>query len=101
MKKILLVILAVTITLTLVACAENSNGTTKEPTNKELFEGGMEYLGTSNSVAYYRDTVTDVMYACYHCLNAGGLTEMSDPETGLPLTYTRYLELQSNGGNNK
>lgn len=46
---------------------------------------------------YYRDLVTDVIYlrAGRKVMNAGqgGLTVMLDPETGLPLTYARYLEI--------
>lgn len=46
---------------------------------------------------YYRDVATDVMYvrASRKVMNAGlgGLTVMLDPETGLPLTYTRYMEI--------
>lgn len=43
---------------------------------------------------YYRDKVTDVMYVCYLGYNRGGLVEMTDPNTGLPLTYQNYLKYQ-------
>lgn len=38
----------------------------------------------------YRDMITDVLYMGSE---EGGLEAMLDPETGLPLTYTRYMEL--------
>lgn len=99
MKKFILIVLAITMILSVTSC--NSNSENKEPSNQELFDGGLEYLGRSQDCHYYRDVVTDVMYLYYNTLKAGGITEMSDPETGLPLTYTRYLELQNNGENNK
>lgn len=48
----------------------------------------MQSVGFSGSGTYLRDEVTDVMY--YY---SNGICEMHDPETGLPLTYTRYQEL--------
>lgn len=52
-------------------------------------------------VSYYRDKVTDVLYMDVFCRSAtgyagaGGLTVMLDPDTGKPLTYTRYMEMYS------
>ena len=43
------------------------------------------------NIYYYRDLVTDVLYVSHN-----GLTPMLDPETGLPLTYTKYMELYEN-----
>lgn len=100
MKKIILIALAITMVLAVTGCNSNNNEN-REPTNQELFDGDLEYLGSSRDIDYYRDTVTDVMYLVYKSIKAAGMTEMSDPETGLPLTYTRYLELQNNGGNNR
>lgn len=95
MKKFLLMMLVITMTLTVIGCTPNDRNANQEPTNQELFDGGLECISTSKHIYYYRDIVTDVMYVrCY----SSGLTEMSDPETGLPLTYTRYLELQNNNG---
>lgn len=68
-------------------------------------EWGMEYLGqmspdggSTHSVNYYRDIKTDVMYIYFNGRaggsgGAGGPTVMYDPDTGLPLTYSRYKEL--------
>lgn len=52
-------------------------------------------------ITYYRDKVSDVLYIKVFCLShtgyagAGGLTVMLDPDTGKPLTYTRYMEMYS------
>ena len=51
----------------------------------------LEIVANSPGYIYYRDTVTDVMYMAIE--NNDGLTVMLEPDTGKPLTYTRYLEL--------
>ena len=53
---------------------------------------------SSEKFYYFRDITTDVLYL--HCSGnrAGGLVAMLDPETGLPLTYTRYMELYNHIG---
>ncbi|MBQ8245808.1 MAG: hypothetical protein IJZ42_01630 [Lachnospiraceae bacterium] len=59
----------------------------------------MELVGRSSEgrFFYYRDTVTDMMFLFCRSSTAnsqgGGLTLMLDPETGLPLTYDRYMEI--------
>lgn len=59
---------------------------------------GMTLVGTfGGRFQYYRDSVTDVMYLWCAGGNKGGLTTMLDPETGLPLTYSRYLDLAQGG----
>lgn len=67
------------------------------------FTGGMEVIGIceghnnrenkQDTFTYYRETTTDVMYICYEEYRKGSLNVMMDPETGLPLTYSRYMEL--------
>lgn len=65
---------------------------TEEATVAENTPFKMECVGEDWKVAlFYRNTVTDVLYLWGG--NHAGFTEMSDPETGLPLTYTRYLEI--------
>lgn len=61
--------------------------------DEQLFT--IEEVGYDEVFIYYRDTVTDVLYLNYAAGYKGGLTTMEDPETGLPLTYTRYMELAS------
>lgn len=71
------------------------------------FTGGMEVVGIceghyssdkkQDTFTYYREVTTDVMYICYEEYRKGSLTVMIDPETGLPLTYSRYMELIETG----
>lgn len=58
---------------------------------KNLFY--MERVGYDSGFEFYRDPVTDVLYLCRSGYNETGLTTMQDPETGLPLTYSRYMEI--------
>lgn len=64
---------------------------TCEPINTGYCE--LEVIGESEFYDYLRETVTDVLYLKYKGGYAGGLTVMLDPETGLPLTYERYMEI--------
>ena len=60
---------------------------------------GMELVGGSleERFSYYRDTVTDTIFVFCRSSTANsqgcGFTVMLDPESGKPLTYTRYMEL--------
>lgn len=71
-----------------------------ETTNKLIPNSNFEMVSEDELFfTYYRDKVTDVMYICYDEYDSGGLLEMHDPNTGLPLTYQQYLEYQkSNRG---
>lgn len=111
MKKVLIILFALLICASLVACGndipvsqtydtdykETQEQKESKAATDEPFE--MELVGRSSdgSFDYYRDIVTDVLYVRYRekIMDAGmgGLTMMSDPETGLPLTYTRYMEI--------
>ena len=88
----LLVMMAVLCTFT--AC----DSSTAEPSVEERVEmaASMRRIAYSGDFTYYRDAITDVMYLDFHNPYAGGLTVMFDPETGLPLTYTRFVELYKN-----
>lgn len=108
MKKIVYKILSlVVITIVLIGCL---SGCLQAPTGEPVTLGplldegsyveGMEpvepFHGNGfrdENFVYLRDAVTDVMYVSFKFMNAGGMTVMLEPETGLPLTYTRYLEL--------
>ena len=67
---------------------------------EELQLFNIEYIAHSGDFCLYRDKLTDVLFLCYDLRmgysGAGGLTYMPDPETGLPLTYAKYLELKTN-----
>lgn len=58
-----------------------------------ICEGYSNSKNKKDTFTYYREITTDVMYICYEENRKGSLTVMLDPETGLPLTYNRYLEL--------
>lgn len=99
MKSLRYVLIAMAIACVLVfsgceATANNNNANANAETNKEkscFF--GVEKIGQKHvgqDVYYYRDVATDVIYIGTY---KGGLVAMQDPETGLPLTYTRYVEL--------
>jgi len=90
------------------ANASAKENTSVESTEKPVVETTNNLIPNSNFervsedelfFTYYRDKVTDVMYICYDEYDSGGLLEMHDPNTGLPLTYQQYLEYQkSNRG---
>lgn len=90
-------------THTLSSNSSNTNLSTQTSTaesNKSVVQPfEMEHIGESSSgyFDYYRDIATDVIYIRYAdkigYAGLGGLTVMLDPETGLPLTYSRYKEL--------
>lgn len=67
-----------------------------ETTNNLIPNSNFEMLSKDQSVfTYYRDKATDVVFVCYDEYDSGGLIEMHDPNTGLPLTYEKYLEYQN------
>lgn len=96
--------------LTLSACAaQDSTGTGNGPAQTETTLDDVPLLEEVFSqsdhnrgrITYYRDKVTDVLYIKAFCTSAtgyagaGGLSVMLDPDTGKPLTYTRYMEMYS------
>lgn len=103
MKRRLLVVLTIVMmTIIFTGCSEAeknvSNLSVQPDSNEENidFPFQMELLyesGFSGGFCVYRNSVTDVLYLWKWSGDKGGLTEMSDPETGLPLTYERYMDL--------
>lgn len=55
----------------------------------------MENVGSSNDgkFVFFRDPISDVLYIWRKSGYSGGLTVMLDPESGLPLTYSRYISI--------
>lgn len=47
-----------------------------------------------NCFGIYREEVTDVLYLRNWYSDKSGLTVMLEPETGKPLTWKRYQELE-------
>lgn len=48
-----------------------------------------------NAFGIYREPVTDVLYLHRWFSEKSGLTVMLDPETGKPLTWRRYQQLEN------
>ena len=72
-----------------------SNTETTEPAEAPVNDANepfaMEKIAFKYPFTYYRETVTDVIYLKMG--DGGNLTPVLDPETSLPLTYTRYMEM--------
>lgn len=98
MKKAI-VILLITVALILTSCYIAQNEVSASTADETDIPFEMELVGRSSEgrFFYYRDTVTDMMFLFCRSSTAnsqgGGLTLMLDPETGLPLTYDRYMEI--------
>ena len=76
--------------------ANNSNvsETTPESTLPEFLPFTFEEILTFNQdISIYRDVITDVIYVRYRGFREGDLTVMLEPETGKPLTLTKYMEI--------
>lgn len=111
MKKLLFLLTVVAMLFVLCGCAASAPNALETPvaTNKtdsqlEPFEMKKVGYSSDNRFEYYVDVVTDVLYiwnsdtafSAYGYGVGGGLAVMLDPETGLPLTYTRYMEIYNN-----
>ena len=111
MKKLICILIVVLMIVCLLGCSEQTvtasiansgsfdvtpEATISSSTSFELEKVGRCVINSYDSIDYYRDTTTDVMYMCFMGRRKAGLTEMHDPETGLPLTYTRYMEIYNN-----
>lgn len=102
--------IALALLLSLSACGDQGPTALSDPSQTEtalddesLLEPVFSQSDPDNRgrITYYRDKVSDVLYIKVFCLShtgyagAGGLTVMLDPDTGKPLTYTRYMEMYS------
>lgn len=91
MKKFLAAVLAVLICLILAACF----AVPAEANNTAEYTMELITRFADRDIDILREPVTDVLYLVYDEMNSGGITAMLDPETGLPMTYTKYLEQYS------
>lgn len=98
-KNILVIVFVICMTL---LCSCGSSGDTERTSSESTTQVSsvpfeLEELYDDSEVGvgqtYFRDSVTDVMYIWRWSGSRGALAEMSDPETGKPLTYARYKEL--------
>lgn len=107
MKKIIIYVFVLSSLLTLSSCHTDSsndsssladqfiNHYVQEAEKKEEQNNAVDFeiIGSAGSYVIARDCISDVLYLWAKAGYAGGLTVMLDPDTGFPLTYTRYLEL--------
>ena len=70
-----------------------------ETTQPSSFNFEEVYSDDEIGLTIYHETKTDTLFVTYHHFDkgwlqteSGGLTQMMDPETGLPLTYTVWQE---------
>ena len=108
MKKKIIAIVAVFAVITLMFVAYGCGKSNLEPeapvvtsvsaaeTSQLSFNFEEVYYDYNNKLTIFRETTTDSLFVKYSNLSykagAGGLTQMMDPETGLPLTYTVWQE---------
>lgn len=61
----------------------------------EFQQVAKQQISTLNVIYFWREKSTDTMYIekirGSSCGEGSGLIQMMDPETGLPLTYTKWL----------
>lgn len=102
MKKCFLILVVFLVVLALAGCSSDNISPIDVPSVEDSrftddFE--MELVGESvnGGFSYWRDKATDVVYVRFRDKSGyagyGGLSVMLDPETGLPLTYARYMEI--------
>lgn len=103
MKKKIIAIVAVFAVIALMFVAYGCGKSNLEPETPVTSAIAAESQQNFNFVAVYndneitvlRETTTDSLFVKYksHGYNAlaGGLTQMMDPETGKPLTYTQWV----------
>ena len=74
--------------------AEYVDQSASTPIGMEKVSGVKGAITTVNmNFYYYRETATDVMYIVGFNSNGAGITPMVNPDTGLPMKYSEYLEL--------
>lgn len=74
--------------------AESENEETVEDDFLYMEELSKQTFSNGTKICYYKETVTDVVYISFSNHQEGKhITALLDPNTGLPITYTRYVEL--------
>lgn len=111
MKKKTKIVIAIAFIIAIIAiftvgCHASKNNTaninTATTITAEAAEEGLNFelvAGTGvKGTSFYRETTTDTMYVFMtgSRLEAGGLTQMFDPQTGLPLTYENWVNNYKN-----
>lgn len=115
MKKNLALILALCVCLAMYGCAGDTGNLDESETRGELFPlfkdvlesnsasdqkeedvefpGKMEMVGQHNGFLYFRDEMTDILYIVHGRKGSSPFVMMVNPITGLPMTYSQYLEI--------
>ena len=79
---------------TVAETTEYVDRSTSIPNGMEKVSGVRGAITTVNmNFYYYRETATDVMYIVGFNSTGAGITPMVNPDTGLPMKYSEYLEL--------
>ena len=91
MKKKYIALCIIAIIVCFVAGCSMSDSQTNVSMTVSTAEDNFHFekIHNENSVSFYRETSTDVMYVLYH---GAGITVMMDPQTGGPLTYDNWVK---------
>ena len=98
-KVIIVTLIAITLIFTICGCDKNAqtpNNDSSATENTQKVYMWFTYIGGSGNFDFYKEDSTDVIYIyAYegHGYGAGAaMSVMLDPETGFPLTYTKWVE---------
>lgn len=100
MKRLLLSIVCMCMIFS--GCSSSEETTKNAPARVVEKDCGMELIAEEidyKGIYLYRNVYTDVLYLLFEGVDASGLEEMHDPETGLPLTFQKYQEMQKKNMN--
>ena len=104
MKKKIIAIVAVFAVIALMYVAYGCGKSKLEPeapvtisasasqTTESNFNFELIYADNDSGLYIYHEKTTDTLFLQYGGYKAGGITQLMDPETGLPLTYTVWQE---------
>lgn len=97
MKKTIILTTAIMmimmLTIFLSGCGNNSEKMKEESGENIVFKLEEVWTSKDYTIELYRDTTTNIIYLRDSDIRSGGYTVLPDPETGLPLTYDRFLEI--------
>ena len=102
-KHVILIVLLVLTVLVLTSCTSIKTEEAVPPEKNSdyvVYHGvAFESVAKTPSYSYYvfRETLTNFMYYGLISGQSSFLAPLFDPDTSLPLTYARYLELTRSG----
>ena len=77
----------------MVLLSSCSNSNEADPAENVMFKLEEVWSNKNDSIGIYRDVTTNIVYLRDNVAQRGGYTVIPNPETGLPLTYDRFLEI--------